>query len=184
MRKINLPQKCFVTLTELQGNSCNVISMFPVMLMGCLWNEAAMETFRAHLKTVPSCCARTIPFLIRRLFSPQVHWRRTVLLTRGPCWAFARAQAPQGESTSGGEWRTPPTLLKKKKIKVGQSSFFTLSRWTSLLTFSSYMIQGCKPLECYRSQSTVDSDCELMGSPSFIFSSALRLCWASLVFSM
>lgn len=166
MWKINLPQKCFVTLTELQGNSCNVISMFPVMLMGCPRNEAPMETFHAHLKNVPRCCARIILFLIRWLFSPQVHWRRTVLLTRGPCWAFARAQAPQGESTSGGNGVPHLLFQKKKKIKVGLSSFFTLSRWTSLLTFSSYMIQGCKPLECYRSQSTVDSDCELMGSPA------------------
>lgn len=30
---------------------------------------------------------------------PQVLWRRTVLLTRGHCWGFARARGPLGEFT-------------------------------------------------------------------------------------
>lgn len=62
-----------------------------------------MEAFHAHLKNVPHCCIQIILFFIRLiqwLCPPQVHWRRTVLLTRGPCWGFARAQAPQGESTN------------------------------------------------------------------------------------
>lgn len=62
-----------------------------------------MEAFHAHLKNVPHCCIQIILFfiqLIQWLCPSQVHWRRTVLLTRGPCWGFARAQAPQGESTN------------------------------------------------------------------------------------
>lgn len=183
MWKINLPQKCFVTLTELQGNSCNVISMFPVMLMGCPRNEAPMETFHAHLKNVPRCCARIILFLIRRLFSPQVHWRRTVLLTRGPCWAFARAQAPQGESTSGGNGG-PHLHFQKKK----NQSWIVLFLYPFPLNIpvNFFLVHDSRLQATGMLQIAVNSWQWLWanGLPSFIFSSALRLCWASLVFSM
>lgn len=47
-KKICIHQKKIVTIIELHGNSSNVISTFPVMVIGCLLNEGGQH-WRPHM---------------------------------------------------------------------------------------------------------------------------------------